>query len=1354
MAVPYKLNYFEIETGIDSTSTFIHSGDLTANKIIKIGATSNDILLGNGTTASLSGLQPTGNYITALTGEATATGPGSVAITLTNSAVIGKLLTGLSITGSTIAATDTILQAFGKVQNQINGKQGTITLTTTGTSGAATLIANTLNIPQYTDAFVGTVTSVSALTLGTTGTDLSSTVANSTTTPVITLNVPTASATNRGALSSTDWTTFNSKQDAGNYITSLTGEATASGPGAASVTLGNTAVIGKVLTGLNVTGGTVISTDSILAAFGKVQNQINGLVGGSIFQGTWDASTNTPALASSVGTNGYYYIVSVDGSTNLNGITDWKVGDWAIFAGTAWQKVDNTDSVASVNGYTGTVSLVTGDVLEGAGSLPSRPSQLYFTDARARAAISLTTSGSSGASTYDSATGVFNIPNYGSALTGYVPYTGATANVALGEYGLSGGFLTFDTTPTGTPTSQGTMYWDDSKSTVALIMNGTLQHIGQDQFYYAKNSTGSSIPKGTAVRFAGTDGASGHILITPMLADGSVPSSYYMGITSEAIANGGFGQVLAFGELSGFNTSSYSAGALLYVSTTVAGGFQTTAPIAPNNIILAAATLNSKNNGELIVRATLGSNINNDEGVKIVSPTTGDLLQLQSGGLWENKTKAQILGGTSSQFVKGDASLDSTSYQPLLTNPVTGTGTTNEITYWTGTSTVGSLSTATYPSLTELSYVKGVTSAIQTQLNSKQATITLTTTGSSGAATFIANTLNVPDYGSALSGYLPLTGGTLLTTNTTETLRIVNAGTGYGLFVQSDSYFQGIVTFQSGFKSTTNTFTLPSATGTLALTSDLSAYLPLTGGTLTGALSGTSASFSATSQFLDNTGASTTTKFIRISNTSGDMAIGVEGSTPSQIVSGSGGIAYSTVLKTVSTTALILGTNSIAALTLNGSTQAATFSSSATATAFIPSSATIPTNGMYLSAANTLDFATNSTNRLSISSGGVATFTASVTPLILKSTSATTMYTEYYYNTSTLSGYIGSGSGILSGANNSDFIIRSEADFVVATGGNNRRLTITSGGNVGIGTSSPANPAGFSKVLNISGTDASLVISNTNGTAKNYTIGVVEAGNLLFLDGTTTRLAITSAGYTWVNGAISGFTGSGVQFQVNGQSRMGGTIILHNTSNAAQTATFNCTSASTVTIADNVVIVGSLSKGSGSFRIEHPLPSLSETHQLVHSFVEAPKADLIYRGKLTLVNGKAQANIDEVATMTEGTFEALCREVQCFTTNESGWDLVKGKVIGNIIYIESQNENSTDEISWMVIGERKDKHMMETGWTDENGKVIVEPLKPIEQESMEDLTEVVEPIVEEVVVEQAEPTEPDSETDTETQPEI
>lgn len=67
--------------------------------------------------------------------------------------------------------------------------------------------------PPSTSGGSGTVTSVSALTLGTTGTDLSSTVANSTTTPAITLNVPTASASNRGALSSADWATFNGKQN-------------------------------------------------------------------------------------------------------------------------------------------------------------------------------------------------------------------------------------------------------------------------------------------------------------------------------------------------------------------------------------------------------------------------------------------------------------------------------------------------------------------------------------------------------------------------------------------------------------------------------------------------------------------------------------------------------------------------------------------------------------------------------------------------------------------------------------------------------------------------------------------------------------------------------------------------------------------------------------------------------------------------------------------------------------------------------------------------------------------------------------------------------------------------------------
>jgi hypothetical protein len=92
-----------------------------------------------------------------------------------------------------------------------------------GTLNATTLVKSGGTSSQFLKADgsvdstaygTGSVTSVAALTIGTTGTDLSSTVANGTTTPVITLNVPTASATNRGALSSTDWTTFNNKQNA------------------------------------------------------------------------------------------------------------------------------------------------------------------------------------------------------------------------------------------------------------------------------------------------------------------------------------------------------------------------------------------------------------------------------------------------------------------------------------------------------------------------------------------------------------------------------------------------------------------------------------------------------------------------------------------------------------------------------------------------------------------------------------------------------------------------------------------------------------------------------------------------------------------------------------------------------------------------------------------------------------------------------------------------------------------------------------------------------------------------------------------------------------------------------------
>lgn len=86
------------------------------------------------------------------------------------------------------------------------------------------------------------------------------------------------------------------------------------------------------------------------------------VAGGLNYQGTWNANTNTPTLTSSVGTKGFYYVVSTSGSTTLDGISSWSAGDWAVFNGSIWNKVDGiTNEVISVAGRTGAVVLTAVD---------------------------------------------------------------------------------------------------------------------------------------------------------------------------------------------------------------------------------------------------------------------------------------------------------------------------------------------------------------------------------------------------------------------------------------------------------------------------------------------------------------------------------------------------------------------------------------------------------------------------------------------------------------------------------------------------------------------------------------------------------------------------------------------------------------------------------------------------------------------------------------------------------------------------------------------------------------------------------------------------------------------------------
>ena len=165
--------------------------------------------------------------------------------------------------------------------------------------------------------------------------------------------------------------------------------------------------------------------------------------------------------------------------------------------------------------------------------------------------------------------------------------------------------------------------------------------------------------------------------------------------------------------------------------------------------------------------------------------------------------------------------------------------------------------------------------------------------------------------------------------------------------------------------------------------------------------------------------------------------------------------------------------------------------------------------------------------------------------------------------------------------------------------------------------------------------------------------------------------------------------------------------------NSTVNVSFQSDTAQVASITNN----GALSKASGSFRIPHPHPSKADTHDLVHSFVESNRAGLVYDGEVDLVAGVATIDMDELVGMTSGTWVILTRDPHVFTSNETGWDAVRGTVSGATLTIECQDTTSTDTVRFKVVAERQDAHMTsaDTEWTDNDGRPIIEPLQEVEE---------------------------------------
>ena len=437
------------------------------------------------------------------------------------------------------------------------------------------------------------------------------------------------------------------------------------------------------------------------------------VLGALSYQGTWNASTNSPTLTSSVGTKGYYYVVNVAGNTNLNGITDWLVGDWAVFNGSVWQKVDNTESVTSVNGQTGAVVLTYSDV----GAFPA-------TATTGTGSVVLQTSPTINTPTLSGATV--------DGTAAYMNYTPTTAPTYL----------------------EGRVFYDSTAKTLCYYNDNSQMtvNIGQEEIVRVRNQTGAIIPNGTVVYI---NGATGN---TPTIAKAlatSFSTADIIGVTTTDIANNGFGYVTINGLVNGLDTSAFAEGDAVFLSATTAGAYTATEPTRPNYSIQVGVILRANPSvGTLLVSVqivsvetqhVIGTVAVDQGGTGQTSYTNGQLLIGNTTG--NTLTKSTLTAGTGVSVTNGTGSITLTNTAPDQTVSLTaGTGISTSGTYpnFTITNTAPS-SGGTVTSITAGTGLSGgtITTSGTIAIDSTVATLTgvqtLTNKTISGASNTLSN---------------------------------------------------------------------------------------------------------------------------------------------------------------------------------------------------------------------------------------------------------------------------------------------------------------------------------------------------------------------------------------------------------------------------------------------------------------------------------------------------------------------------------------------------------------------------------------------------------------------------------------
>ena len=307
----------------------------------------------------------------------------------------------------------------------------------------------------------------------------------------------------------------------------------------------------------NKSSSLIFNSDNLYPTQNAVRDYVASVITGTqILQGSWNASTNTPDITGTTQA-GYYWIVNVAGTFSLGGYNSWAIGDWAVKTQSGWTKILNTNSVSSVFGRTGAINATNGDYNT---NQVTENTNLYYTNSRARSSISLTNTGNSGNASYNSITGVFNIPNYTAVGIGAVPANSAITGSTFTK-------ITFD--------SKG-LVTGGTNATTSDIAEGTNRYFTDDRVALNQYVSANTLARHNALTLGGSSNglslASGQVL-TMLLANNTQNGALSMGdwiafnnkqnALSIATQSNGLslvGNVLTQGLSSGNSTGALSSG--------------------------------------------------------------------------------------------------------------------------------------------------------------------------------------------------------------------------------------------------------------------------------------------------------------------------------------------------------------------------------------------------------------------------------------------------------------------------------------------------------------------------------------------------------------------------------------------------------------------------------------------------------------------------------------------------------------------------------------------------------------------------------------------------------------------------